>query len=185
LDTLGKYIGVDIHKASIRWCQRKISRKHPNFTFVHIDVRNRVYNPNGKWPAERYIFPFESKCFDIILLKSVFTHMRPDEVDNYLEQIRRFLSDKGRCLATFFLLNQEQEKLRNEGLNKLNFNLGDETWRYMYKNRPEAGVAYGEDCILELLFKNDLALGEPIKYGTWSGRCDGMSYQDMLLICKA
>lgn len=184
LDTQGKYIGVDIHKGSIRWCQQKISRKHPNFTFAHIDVQNRVYNPNGKWPAEHYIFPFESKSFDIILLKSVFTHMRPDEVDNYLKEISRLLSDKGRCLATFFLLNQEQEELSKHGSSHLNFKFGDENWRYMYKNRPEAGVAYREDYVLELLSKNGLVLGEPIKYGTWSGRSAGLSYQDLLLIHK-
>jgi len=184
LGTQGKYIGVDIHKASIRWCQRKISRKHPNFIFLHIDVKNRVYNPNGKWPAEHYIFPFESKSFDVILLKSVFTHMRPEEVNNYLKEIGRLLSDEGRCLATFFLLNQEQEKLSKEGASKLNFSFGDETWRYIYKNRPESGVAYREDYVLECLSKNGLVLGEPIKYGTWSGRRDGISYQDMLLIRK-
>lgn len=185
LDTQAKYTGVDIHKGAIKWCQQKISRKHPNFTFTHIDVQNRAYNPKGKWPAEHYTFPFKSKSFDVILLKSVFTHMRPDEVDNYLKEVRRLLSDEGRCLATFFLLNQEQQKLSQEGANKLNFSFGDETWRYIYKNRPEAGVAYREDYVLDLLSKNGLVLGEPIKYGTWSGRRDGISYQDMLLIRKA
>jgi len=187
LDTTGKYVGIDIHKGSIMWCQRKISRKHQNFTFVHIDVRNRAYNPKGKQLAEHYTSPFEDGAFDVILLKSVFTHMRPDEVDNYLKEICRLLSDKGRCLATFFLLNQEQEKHSEDGSSELSFSFGDETWRYMYKNRPEAAVAYREDYVLKLLSKNGLRLdqGESIRYGTWSGKPTGLSYQDILLICKS
>lgn len=170
LDKDGKYVGVDIHRDSILWCQKKISSNYQNFTFAHINVKNRAYNPNGKYAAEEFTFPFEKGAFDIILLKSVFTHMRPSEVDSYLKEIRRLLSNKGRCVATFFLLNQEQNKQQSNGLNKIDFNFGDDIWRYQYKTRPEVAVAYSEDYILRLLSQNGLRLvpGESIKYGTWS-----------------
>lgn len=184
LDRQGSYIGVDIHKPSIEWCQRHIGRRHIQFTFRHIDVKNQTYNPGGQYAAEDYSFPFENHVFDVILLKSVFTHMRPPGVDNYFKEIARLLSNNGRCLVTFFLLNEKQENLAKKGVNKLHFKFGNEIWRYAYKNSPETAIAYREDYIMDLLPKHGLVVVEPIFYGTWSGRKDGVSYQDMLLIQK-
>lgn len=184
LDSQASYVGMDIHKPSIEWCQRNISRRHPQFTFRHIDVKNQTYNPGGQYAAEDYSFPLENHTFDLIFLKSVFTHMRPPEVDNYLKEISRLLSNNGRCLATFFLLNEKQEELAKRGLNKLHFKFGNKTWRYVYKNSPETAIAYREDYIMQSLRKHGLVLLEPVIYGSWSDREDGLSYQDMLFIGK-
>ena len=46
------YIGVDVHRPSIAWCQAYIERYHPSFRFHHIDVYNARYNPTGS-PIER------------------------------------------------------------------------------------------------------------------------------------
>lgn len=178
----GAYVGVDIHGPSIRWCQKKISSRRSNFEFKHIDVRNLAYNPQGTHPAEAYQLPYREHSFDVILLKSVFTHMRPPEVSNYLREVTRLLKGNGRCLATFFLLNEEQARLAREGRNDLAFNYGEGVWRYRYKDSPESAVAYEESYVIELLEQNGLALKEPIHYGRWAGRSDGLSYQDILLL---
>jgi ubiquinone/menaquinone biosynthesis C-methylase UbiE len=63
LDNNGTYTGVDIHGPSISWCTNHI--KHPNFRFTQIaDAK----------------LPFAAQSFDVILLKSVFTHLRPAAV---------------------------------------------------------------------------------------------------------
>jgi ubiquinone/menaquinone biosynthesis C-methylase UbiE len=111
LDENGSYVGVDIHRPSIDWCQKKIASRRSNFKFAHINVRNLTYNPAGIHPAETYRLPYEDGSFDVVLLKSVFTHMRPTEVSNYLREVARLLNANGRCLATFFLLNDEQAAL--------------------------------------------------------------------------
>lgn len=178
------YMGVDIHKQSIRWCQKKITPKDPHFVFDHIDVHNEMYNPKGRLCAENFKFPITNSGFDIILLKSVFTHMPPNEVENYFKEIARLLSDKGRCLATFFLLNQTQEKLRKEGLNKLDFRYGNDEWRYIRKSSPESAIAHNEEFLLKMLDNSGLMIAEPIIYGTWSGSGSGVSFQDMLLFKK-
>ena len=108
LNESGSYVGVDINRPSINWCRKKIARRHKNFDFAHIDVRNLAYNPNGTQHAEAYRFPFADRSFDLILLKSVFTHMRPPDVSNYLGEVSRLMKNNGRCLATFFLLNDAQ-----------------------------------------------------------------------------
>jgi ubiquinone/menaquinone biosynthesis C-methylase UbiE len=178
LDENGSYVGVDIHRPSINWCRKKIASRHQNFRFEHIDVRNLAYNPNGTQPAEAYRFPFSDRSFDLVLLKSVFTHMRPPDVSNYLSEVSRLLKENGRCLATFFLLNEEQAK---QSANDLAFNYGAGEWRYVYEHSPESAIAYDEPFVMQLVETCGLRL-ENRFYGRWSGRDDGLSYQDILLL---
>lgn len=84
---------------------------------------------------------FSDGSFDFILLKSVFTHLRPKEMENYIREVARLLAPSGTCLATFFLLNEVQEELRAKGANAVDFKFGDEDWRYAYKGMPELAVA--------------------------------------------
>ena len=181
LDKNGSYVGVDIHRPSIDWCRKSIGSRHKNFQFAHIDVRNLAYNPNGTQPAAAYRFPFEDGSFDFILLKSVFTHMRPADVSNYLSEVARLLTSNGRCLATFFLLNNEQATLASKGANAIAFDHGEGEWRYVHKHSPESAVAYDESFVMQLLEKYGLVVKEQ-SYGRWSGREDGLSFQDILLI---
>ncbi len=177
---LDRYVGLDIHQPSISWCQRTIGKRKPDFEFAHIDVRNMAYNPDAAHRAEAYVFPYEKSSFDLILLKSVFTHMRPPEVSNYLREVARLLKNDGRCLATFFLLNDEQARLAND----LTFKYGEGVWRYRYEHSPESAVAYDESFVLKLIAENGLRVKGPIYYGRWAGRTDGLSYQDILVLEK-
>jgi ubiquinone/menaquinone biosynthesis C-methylase UbiE len=179
LNENGSYVGVDIHRPSIRWCEQNIARRHQNFRFAHIDVCNLAYNPNGTQSGEAYRFPFADRSFDLILLKSVFTHMRPAEISNYIAEVARLLKTDGRCLATFFLLNKEQAA--RKGANDLAFNYGAGEWRYVHEHSPESAVAYDESFVMQLFEKYDLAVEKKI-YGRWSGREDGLSYQDILYV---
>jgi len=146
-----------------------------------VNVRNAIFNPQGK-PAAEICFPYEDNTFDVALVKSVFTHMRAPEIDKYLSEIARLMTDRGRCLATFFLLNQEQAELKQQGLNQIRFDYGDDVSHYAYQNSPESAIAYRESYVMELLAKHRLMLMRPVMYGTWSGLSDGLSFQDMLLI---
>ena len=184
LDEQGSYTGMDIHKPSIQWCVKNIGERYANFRFDHIDVTNHAFNPTGKHQAQDFVFPFDRRTFDVILVKSVFTHMRPAEVENYLREMSRILKPDGRCLVTFFLLNSEQARLEEEGTQELSFKFGNGPWRYVYPQRPESAVAYEESYIRVLLPKCGLILQEPIHYGSWSGRHDGLSFQDMMILRK-
>lgn len=180
----GRYTGLDIHGPSIEWCRRRIAAARPNFEFARIDVRSAAYNPGGLHAAEEFSFPFDGGGFDAVLLKSVFTHMLPGGVENYLKEVARLLSARGRALATFFLLNPRQEALAREGLNSIDFKYGEGVWRHAYRESPESAVAYGEDFILGLLGRHGLRLRAPVIYGSWSGFGEGLSFQDMLLLEK-
>jgi SAM-dependent methyltransferase len=180
LDDQGSYEGFDVFPEGIRWCQENITPKYPNFRFRVADIRNKEYNPGGSFAASEYEFPYEDESFDFVLLTSVFTHLLPDEVENYLSEIRRVLAPGGRCLASFFLLNEESLGSIRSGASTINFRHDFGEYRTKDKDTPEAAIAYPEDYIRSLYAERGLDIVEPIHYGSWPGRRDFLSYQDVV-----
>lgn len=102
LDASGSYEGFDILAHGIDSCTKNITPRYPNFHFQVADVYNKAYNPNGKHKAAEYEFPYQNECFDFTFLTSVFTHMLPQEMENYLAEIVRSLRWGGEILDYFF-----------------------------------------------------------------------------------
>jgi ubiquinone/menaquinone biosynthesis C-methylase UbiE len=98
-----KYRGVDVKEDFVRWGQRHITPKHPNFRFIHIDVENPRYHLSGAKIETGFAFPFAEEEFDIITLYSVFTHMLADDIRTYLNEFQRMLRPTGRIFLTAFL----------------------------------------------------------------------------------
>lgn len=178
----GAYRGFDLHQPSIHWCQRNIADRHFNFVFAYADIFSGPYNRRGQIAADEYRFPFPSESFDLVIAKSVFTHMLPAAVENYVNEIARALAPSGRALLTFFLLNEEQRNREAAGMNQLEFSFGNTRCRFVHASSPESAVAYDESFVLSLLQSHGFRLKAPIYYGTWSGNAAGLSFQDLLLV---
>jgi len=127
---------------------------------------------------------FPDAAFDLIVLKSVFTHLRPDAVQNYLKETRRMLSPDGRCLGTFFLLNGQQPSGAKAAEPSIHFKFGDDDWRFAQQEMPELAIAYPESRLEEMAGSAKLHIHSK-HYGYWSGRPDGLSYQDIVLFDAA
>ena len=185
LNADGSYEGLDIVKTGIGWCTERITRKYSHFKFQHIDVYNQHYNPTGRYKASEYRFPFADESFDFAVLCSVFTHMVTDDMEHYLCEVARILKTGGRCLISFFLLNEESVALvrSNKSAVNLNINLGS-CW-VADASDPEAVTGYGEDFVWALYDKYNLEIKEPVYYGAWCGRETFLSYQDLILAFKA
>ena len=181
LDQDGRYVGMDVVAPAIRWCLRNISSRHPNFRFHHADLENARYNPSGRLTASEYRFPIGDSSFDFVFLTSVFTHMRPDDIQHYLLEIARLLRPSSRALCTFFLLNPTQQALAAEGKSHIDFRWDYGSFRALDAAVPEAAVALSEDLVRTMLTTAGLVLSEPVRYGTWSGREDGLSFQDIVV----
>lgn len=180
----GEYEGFDVVPSSIAWCQENITSRYPNFRFQVADVYNKEYNPKGTVGASEYKFPYEDESFDFVILTSVFTHMLPDEVSNYLSEISRVMKPGGRAMITYFLLNQESLQLIESGMSAIDFRYDFGVYRVKEKSTPEAAVAYQEGFIRSLYKENGLEIGEPIRYGRWCGRENFLKYQDIVVTRK-
>lgn len=172
----GTYEGFDIDGQLVEWCKTNISTKYPHFRFHLADVFNKMYNPKGGYKPSQYSFPYRNELFDLIFLKSVFTHM-PQGVENYLAEVSRVLKKGGRCVATYFLFNKASlEGVRAEKGKRrsLNFKHVFENYRTVDDIHPEEAVAYDEKHILGLYEKCALKILEPIHYG----------FQDIIVATK-
>jgi len=182
LRTEGRYVGVDVVAKAVAWCRRNISRRHPNFTFHHGDVFNQRYNPSGRIQAHDYTFPFKDHSFDFVFLTSVFTHMYPKGIKRYLYEIARMLRPTGRVFCTFFMLNPEQRALAEMGRNDIDFRFDRGIYRIRNHETPESALALEEKALGAMFVEAGLRIQGPIKFGSWSGRGDGLSYQDIVLL---
>jgi ubiquinone/menaquinone biosynthesis C-methylase UbiE len=180
----GSYVGIDIVASSVKWCQKTYTPRHPNFRFHFSDIQNTVYNPAGECRASEYSFPFESSSFDFVFLTSVFTHMLPQDRDNYLSEVVRVLKRDGRCLITYFLLNKESLGLIDAKISLETFKYDLPGCRVRNPDVPEAVVAYDESSIRSSYKTHGLDLSEPIYFGKWCGRKNGLSWQDMIVATK-
>lgn len=176
----GRYEGIDPDIEAIEWCRTHVTASFPAFQFKHSDIANAQYNPGGTLQAERFSFPYESASADVILLKSVFTHLRLKPLTQYLREIRRLLQPGGTCIATFYLLNEEAHRLMGQGKSRFAFPYEDEGCRVADRITPEYLVAYEEEDVRELARQAGLQIRGDIQFGSWCGRESFLSFQDVV-----
>ena len=177
------YEGIDIKHAGVEWCRKTITPRFPNFHFQQIDVYNTHYNPHGKYLPSAYKFPFMDENFDFVVLGSVFTHMLPDDVSNYLTEVHRVLRRGGRCLITYFLVNEESSQLIESNKSTISFKYEHDRYHAVSSEMPELAIALDERWITDLHRKTGLEITR-LDYGSWCGRQKYLSYQDIILGVK-
>lgn len=183
LSNEGSYTGFDIIKSEIDWAKEHISSKFSNFTFQHFKVLNNIYNTDGV-NASGFTFPYENESFDFVFLNSVFTHMLPSDVENYMLEIRRVLKHDGKCLITFFLLNNYSNSQIQSDNSLMDFKYEMDGFSTIDINAPEEAIAYDEDVVKMYFDKCNLKIIEPIHYGSWCGGSKYLSFQDIIIATK-
>lgn len=190
LNEEGRYEGFDIVEAGVNWCRDHISSRYPNFHFQHVGLRNDLYRSEGRDPAD-FTFPYDDESFDFVILTSVFTHMLPNQVSNYLREIQRVLRPGGHVFATFFLLNEENQD-RQEGIGNFQFPYDRGDYRLMDEHVESANVAFRESFLRDLIRRiraeasgSGLKL-QQIHHGYWGDRPkDGrLDFQDIVVLEK-
>lgn len=143
---IDQYQGVDVNPAYIRWCQHHVERYHPRYHFLHLDVSNERYNPQGQALGASFRFPFADGSFDIIYLFSVFSHMDAPDVRIYLREFRRLLR-KG---AFIFLTAFVEEHVPDVTVNP-------QDYRHAWQGALH-GVRYSRSFFESLVHENDLMI---------------------------
>ena len=176
----GRYEGFDIVGSGIEWSQRRITARYPNFRFQRADIYNKRYNRKGRWRASEYRFPYEDESFDFVLLTSVFTHLLPADAENYVGEVGRVRRPGGTCFATFFLLDDGALQRIAEGRSAPSFHVQGDGYRTIRKGHPEVAVAHRLETVAGWFDATGL-MSRTIYPGSWSGRSDGTSYQDIVI----
>lgn len=177
----GEYEGFDIVAEQIAWLQQNVTPRFPNFRFLHADIHNKWYNPSGKIGSSEYVFPYGDETFDFVFLISVFTHMLPAEVENYLSEISRVLKAGGRCFITYFLLDSESMPIARKGINGPEFKHEMNEYWVEDLEFPETAVAYREEYIRGLYDRFGMSIKSPLVHGSWRGRQGARYYQDAIV----
>jgi cyclopropane fatty-acyl-phospholipid synthase-like methyltransferase len=179
----GEYHGFDPVQQGVDWCNKKIASQHSNFHFLFVDLFNDLYKNKGI-DASSYQFAYPKNHFNVSCAISVFTHMLPDEVANYLKQTRMVLKNEGYLVATFFILDDESKALmhQNKGLD-FKFSFGD--YATIDKQVLSANVAYEKDFLYKMIENEGLSIEKEFK-GFWCGRAKATSidFQDILVLKK-
>lgn len=185
LSEKGSYEGFDIVRQGIMWCKNNITPRYSNFTFLHVDLRNDLYNHKTKNVAQNFKFPYGDCEFDQIILTSVFTHMVPDDLNNYLDQISRVMKPGGKCFATFFLLDNDTRSFTNNKNSVVTFPYSNGYFSLMNRNVKEANVAYDRSWLFDNILSKGLSVAA-VYDGWWSGRDKEKSFgfQDTVILTK-
>jgi len=183
LNEEGNYDGFDVIKTGIDWCQKYITTKHSNFQFRYVPLKNDLYRDSGNDAAD-FVFPYEDNSFDCVVLTSVFTHMLPEEVENYLGEIQRVLKKGGKCFVTFFILNEDAKKFISKN-NHFNFPFDKGHYALMDEKVKGANVAFEEYYLEEVFLQKKLKIHAK-HFGYWAGRekAKSVDFQDVIILEK-
>ena len=111
-------------------------------------------------------FPFSDNRFDLAVACSVFTHMLPDEIENYVAEVFRILKTGGRCFMSVFLFDVEAETAVATGSTIFDFCHPIGPCLTFDSERPEEGIACRKEWFLELLEANGLRV-DAVQDGNW------------------
>lgn len=149
----GRYVGFDVHAPSILWC-RNAYTKDPRFRFEVADVASPYGRSSGP-SARTYRFPADDETCDLVIAKSLFTHLLTDDAAHYLAEIRRVLRPGRAAVVTAFLF----EPGRRDAVAAA-FPFADAAGgvRWRLRSRPTAAVAYARDLFDGLIARAGLRL---------------------------
>ncbi len=187
LDSSGYYEGMDIIQESVAWCQKNISSKHNNAKFIHQNIFNASYNPRGIDYGGSYHFPYPDATYDVVIMKSVATHLRPEELINYLNEIARILKIGGKLIVTYFVLDDDTITLVDQGRTTYNFKYQYQDCLVTNPSMPEDAIAYRIER-LKQYYQNAGLVIDSISYGGWSSRPNpdqSTTGQDLVIAYKA
>src|SRR5262249_52326460 len=149
----GRYVGFDVHGPSIRWCRRHWSGDS-RLTFEHAVLRS-AYGAAAGPPVSTYRFPLEDGEADLVLAKSVFTHLLETDARHYLAEIRRVLRAGRAAVVTAFLFDGDHADI--EAVRRaLPFELDGGFVRLRRNGRPTAAVAFERNVFWSMVVDNGL-----------------------------
>jgi ubiquinone/menaquinone biosynthesis C-methylase UbiE len=183
LNNRGRYIGFDVHEASIAWCTENISSHFRNFEFTAHDIRHPYYNCNGAISPLDFRFPCDDSGVDFISAWSVYTHLQLPEIRRYSAEMHRVLRPKGTVLVTAFLLTPEREESEQKSDFYNSMRLVQSGIKAAKPKLPEIAIAFEKYLFLAEITRCGFQL-QSLELGTWCGTPYNtfLGYQDRVIL---
>jgi SAM-dependent methyltransferase len=175
---LRAYIGIDVHERSILWCRRRFAR-HAAFRFELAEVRS-PYGRAGLRDPRDYRFPVNDAAADLVLAKSLFTHLLEDTARHYLSEGRRCMARTGTGVLTAFVFDGQS----GGGPPTFPHHGADPGIRWHRRAHPHAAVAYDRHLFEEMLSGAGLEISEMLP-GFWPGTSRVICGQDTYIVRPA
>jgi hypothetical protein len=188
LDDQGSYVGLDINREAIDFLKSGYSL-YPNFEFVLQEIsdeENYIYLNEGKTSSSNIkssdlIIPDKYRnYFDAIFSHSVFTHMWMEGIVHTLKQQAKVLCNGGICINTWLVIDEYAQYVLRCGLadRQLPFRVNC-AFTYDTQN-PLLCTAYSLQDVYRMYTQagHQIISIEP---GSWAGRDNGVTYQDIIL----
>jgi SAM-dependent methyltransferase len=164
-----RYVGIDVHAPSIAWCRRRFAGD-ARFRFEDSEVVS-AYG-RGRVALADYRLPIDDGSADLVLAKSLFTHLSESEAERYFSEIARILAPGGRALVTAFLFGENPVPA---------FPHGNRRFRWRVKGRPAAATAFSRLVWEEMIRRAGLRI-ERESPGFYPGNAETISGQDVQLL---
>ncbi|MGD1903746.1 MAG: methyltransferase domain-containing protein [Geitlerinemataceae cyanobacterium] len=188
LSSKGLYLGLDISKFAIDSLKAGYS-SFPNFEFIFQDIstdENYIYIQEGKSSKSQAkssepVLPIEYEGkFDVVFSHSVFTHMWREGIQHVLKEQAKVLGSGGYGINTWLIVDEYAKYVMKCGLTDraLPFFVNG-VFTYSQEN-PLLCTAYPISTIYEIY----AAAGHQIidiEFGSWAGRENGVTYQDVVI----
>ena len=176
--TIRAYIGIDVHERSILWCRRRFARLAA-FRFELAQV-NSPYGRGGSADPGDYTFPVGDGTADLVLAKSLFTHLLEATARHYLSEMRRCMAQTGHGVLTVFLFDGKS----GNGPPAFPYHAADPRIRWRRRAHPHAAVAYERSLFEEMLASSGLEILEMLP-GFWPGTSPAIRGQDTYIVRPA
>ncbi|MFL9828764.1 class I SAM-dependent methyltransferase [Rhodoplanes sp. SY1] len=139
----GKYIGVDIDKEMIQWCEANFDSARFRF---HLSTNKSSSYQSADKSDDLYVIPEPESSVDFVFSKSLFTHLLERDLENYMRESYRLLRSGGYMNHSVFCLDHPPPTFGTR-----------HTFSHQLDNahveslaQPEAAVAYSENYLLRL-----------------------------------
>lgn len=103
------YFGIDVDLDVVKYCRTAVDDSRA--WFLHLNAANAYYAPDQNGMSG---YPLTDHTADLVVAKSVWSHLNEAEAVFYMREVGRLLKPGGTALVSLFLLDERYHQITNK-----------------------------------------------------------------------